>query len=384
MSNGHAILAPSAFERTVPCPGSVGLSIPYLDLPRTDEQIEGDMAHWIALHVAAGRVFTVGELIQPWNLPATQEMLFGAELWAAVVGTNGTAEKSVNISRIHTHCWGTPDNRQLSAELKNGLRILDVYDYKFGHKYVEVFENFQVLAYAVGVLDELGLYDADIWVRLTIVQPRSYHRTGPVRVYEIRADQLRALANIIHTSAWQAVDESGKPRPNAPTKAGPHCEHCPARHECVTLQRAGLSIIEATGTADVANLPPDALGFELAYVQRSIKLLEARETGLAAQAEALLRSGKRVPGYMMEPKTAREAWLPNTSVDEVAALGDMIGVDLRKSADLITPTQARTALKARKIEPTIIDQYAKRPQGAMALVRDTNIEARKAFGGTSK
>lgn len=381
---GHAILAPSSLERTVPCPGSVGLSLPYLSLPRTEEQIEGDMAHWIALQVAAGQAFTIGQMIQPWNLPATLEMIYGAELWASVVGDDGNAEQTVAITRVHRHCWGTPDSWRLTTEVNehgNTVTVLDVRDYKFGHKFVEVFENWQVLAYAIGLLDSLGLVDTDVFVRFTIVQPRSYHRDGPIRVWMRRGDQLRILANDMHASCGQAVDESGNVRKDAPTRAGTHCEHCPARHECKTLQRATLSALDAIGLAEAVSLPPDALGNELTYIKRTIKLLETRATGLEAQAEAVIRGGKRVPGWGLEPTQTREGWLPNSSVDEVGFMGDMVGVDLRAPAKLITPTQARTLMKARKIEPKIIDQYAERPRGALKLVPESNIEARKAFGG---
>lgn len=90
-----------------------------------------------------------------------------------------------------------------------------------------------------------------------------------------------------------------------------------------------------------------------------------------------MRAGRAVPGYGMEPGQAREGWI--APLPEVTSLGDVLGVELRAEAKLLTPTQARAALKRRALDPTTLDAYAHRPQGALKFAKSSPIHARKVF-----
>ncbi len=367
MSGTHATIAPSSLARTVQCAFSVTASLPYLNEPATEEQQEGDAAHWVALQMSQGVTPRVGALA-PNGVPVTDDMIDGGTIWADTVGPYGVAEVPVLIPRIHpTECWGTPDNRRW-----DGIDgVLRVFDYKFGHDFVEVFENWQTTAYASGILDTLeldGYDDQHVWVEHVIVQPRSYHADGPVRSWKERAIDLRARVNV----AWSAAHAALAPNPEANT--GPECIHCPARHECRTLQLAAGRIAEMMGRGERTNMPAAAVGVELTILDRAAELLDARRTGLKAQAEAMIRRGERVPGWAVEHGAGRLAWLPDAPVTELVGMGDVMGVDLRKPVALITPTQAK-----KLIDATVIDAYASRPKTAAKLVIDSTTAARKVF-----
>jgi hypothetical protein len=355
------------------------MQLPYANDPPTPESAEGDAAHWLACGIArGGGAVTPGVSKAPNGVTIDQDMIDGAELFAQVCGPGCTHEKSVDIFGIHPHCHGTPDARKI---LPRKLRVLD---YKYGHRFVEVFEMWQLVAYTLGVIEtELGGTCPDE-IEFVVVQPRAYHPDGPVRSWPYTPAEFRELVARMHKAAHAAVSMAGVPHPNAPATTGPACGDCRARHECVLFQSVAARLVDESGRTERYNLPPEQLGAELSYLDEALERLNARRDGLAVQAETHLRAGHSVPGYGMEPGQAREAWLPDATYSEVTALGAALGANLAAPPKLLTPTQARAEIKRRALDPSLLDAYAHRPRGAMKLTRSSTIRARKAFGVTSK
>jgi hypothetical protein len=375
----HDIIAPSGLDITVQCPRSVGLQMGLPDLP-TEESMEGDAAHWLAMMTANGIPMPVGTPC-PNGVLVDQDMIDGAELWADIVGPYGEAERKVRIVRIHPrHCGGTPDNYRHDPI----AQTVRVFDYKYGHRFVEVFENKQLAAYATGIIDELNLPQAETWVEFVLVQPRSYHPDGPVRRWTVRASDLVGLVNQIHAQVGKAIDENGVPKPDAPAQTGENCRDCKARHLCTLFQRNAASLVDAAGRADLFELPPAQLGAELSYLDGAIQRLKGRRDGLSIQAENSIRSGVDVPGYEMGEGRSTEQWREDADVDTVSAFGAAMGVALCADVKLRTPTQAKAELKRRHLPPELLDAYTHRPRGKMSLTQSSTIKARKAFGATSK
>ena len=152
----HAIIAPSSLDRIVACPGSVYLSSLMPAQPERPEATEGDAAHWVAMRIALGEVVKKGETA-PNGVLVDSEMIEGGETYAdALDYLPGIAEKTVTITAIHhSQCFGTPDFFQYAPN----THTLRVTDYKYGFRYVEVYENWQLMAYASGVMEFLGLSD---------------------------------------------------------------------------------------------------------------------------------------------------------------------------------------------------------------------------------
>ena len=66
-------------------------------------------------------------------------------------------EERVAIPAVHANNWGTPDTWIFGHNATSGRARLVVIDYKFGHEFVEVFENWQLVDYLFGILQELGI-----------------------------------------------------------------------------------------------------------------------------------------------------------------------------------------------------------------------------------
>lgn len=381
----HAFLAPSSASRWVRCALSASLEAAYPETEASPSSLEGTAAHWVVQMLLQGTPVAI-DMQAPNGVAVTQEMLEAAELVrddiVACLGPDWRQylfiEQRVQIPRVHpTQNWGTPDYRAWSR-MNNGHLLLRVWDFKYGHGIVEAFENWQLIDYTAGILDEVlagGTPDTEIVVEMTVIQPRAFHRDGTVRRWRVAASDLRAQINILTAAAAAAT----QPNPKAtPTPEG--CENCNGRHACEALQRSAYMAADKGGQYGALELSPHALGLELRNLKRAQDLLAARVTGIEAQAVAAIKAGQLVPFWAMESVPGRLAWTkPNT---EVFALGDMLGVDLRKEPDAITPTQAKAAAKRIGVSETLFDAYAARPTGAAKLVADDGTKARLIFGNT--
>jgi hypothetical protein len=391
---GHALIKPSALALTMECQASVKLQAAVPEPPDTEEIAEGKAAHWVAMHWAAGKGadWEVGRKFEhggrQWVVDI--EMRNGARTYA-MLGSESSPrlEDPVRISRIHSeHCWGTPDlweffpkgkHRPLTIDGITGevidAPIIRVADYKYGHKYVEVFGNWQLMAYGVGILERLQLTDEDAVFEFVLVQPRSFSRHGVIRVWRVPAVDLRAYVN----QAWNQVQRALGDNPTAQT--GAHCIDCRARHLCETFRAVSANLVDFSGRGELGSLDATALGQELRLLDTALQRLTARRTGLAAAAEASLHAGVRIPYYTLEPTKTRLIWKDGVTPGQVAATGDLFGIDLRKPAEVMTPRQAIDAgIPADIIEGNL----AHRPQGSLQLKPISTKDAEKAFGVTRK
>lgn len=377
----HARIAPSGLHLTIKCPGSVRMQEQVPPVADTEQELEGHAAHLAAMKIAEkswdatpGRKFESQG--RQWELD--DDMLDGALLYAEESQVGGRFEDPVDVRAYIPECWGTPDYwRVWDVDTPTGRQTsLKVIDYKYGYRHVEVFENPQLVAYALGVQAKLQL-PWETPVCLTIVQPRSYNREGPIREWRQNQGVPLRLADL-HAIAMHdivpAVSEALGSQPR--TISGPHCVDCKARVQCPTYRAAKDNILALVGTAQPESLSPQAVGVELHLVRQAIKMLEGRETGLRAHAEACINAGQQIPYWHIERGTSRRVWRDDTPVEALAAMGDLFGYNLRKPAALVTPTQA----KKLGLDERTVGEYSHRPPGALKLVPDDTTQLRKVFG----
>ena len=378
MIDEHAPLAPSSAHIWVVCPGSVQMQRLYPEAEDTPEAREGTAAHWYATEILQGRDVAAGA-IAPNGEPITAEMVDCAQgllvdvrdAMRAHPGAILRVEHRVQMPIVHAQNWGTPDVTLIDT----AQRFIALWDYKFGHRYVDPAGNLQLVDYGVGVLYEVApCADWPNWrVSLNIAQPRNYHVSGPIREWQTDGGKLLDEYVPQLFEAAKAAMAS-----DAPTRSNEHCRDCSAVHACETAQRAGALAMDVAGRVTPVNLPPHAVGLELRLLDDAMTRLKARKTGLEEMALGLIRGGANVPFFSTEYTTGREIW--TVPADEVIALGALMGVTgLEKPAEAITPNQARTAFKKAGIDGTVIDAYADRPRGALRLARVDDNAAKLAF-----
>lgn len=366
--SAHAPLMPSAAGRWVRCPGSVAMEARYPEDADSAKAMQGTAAHWAAAELLEDRDIVLGQ-IAPNGIVLDDEMCEAAQLYArhiydTVPGSeHWYVEERVAIPYVHADNWGTPDFFAMYGG------VLHIVDFKFGHGYVEVFENWQLLDYACGVLDGVnGAADQHIDVVLTIVQPRSYHSDGPVRSWRVTAAEVRPYFNRLQSAAAAAM------QPGAPCRISSECKHCNARHACKALQNAAMDACDVAVTAAPVDMPPDAMGLELRTLQRAADMIKARISGLEEVTLSTIRRGGSVPGYRIEHAKGRKRW--NAPIEQVITMAKLMEIDIARSLAAITPSQAvKSGLPA-----DLVDMFSIVPQGEAKIVADDGTRARQVFG----
>ncbi len=363
MSN-HSKLSPSSASRWIACAGSVRLCVQYPS-ETSNEADEGTAAHWAAAELLNGSPVCIGQVAEN-GVTLNEEMIDAAHMYVGAIGSESVhVEEKIDIASIHARCFGTPD----AWRYDGNTNTLHIYDFKYGHRHVEVFENWQLITYAAGILEALGVTgdtDQHLNVVFVIVQPRSYHSDGPVRTWQCKASYLRPHFNKLRYAADLAM------RSDAKLTTNPECRDCSARHACPALQKFAYVAADQSTQSAPLELNATALGLELHMLERAKTMLDARISGLQEQTLARVKKGESVPFYRTEPSTGRSTW--SKPFNEVVVLGKMFGVDVAKQA-LITPAQATKA----GIPEAVVTSYCAATVRGVKLVSDDGSHARKIF-----
>jgi len=377
MSGEHSILPPSSSARRVQCSASTTMEARYPETEESPESRDGTAAHWALAEMLHGRVVAEGQ-IAPNGIYLTTEMLEAADVMYddialelkpyGLVPSQGQIEVPVAIPRIHAQSWGTPDYR---IWLPKARPTLLAYDFKFGFRGVDAFENWQMVEYVAGLTGGVmarGVSDEDIDVTVKIVQPRSFHGGGTIKVWSFVASEIRGLINIANHAAHKALG------PFATTEVGEECRDCSARFACPTLHQASLTACDMAGAAQPFDLPPEAMALEYRTLNRYRALLDARASGLEQQLLALGKRGAALNGLRIEHGAGRERWtIPEAQVIEI---GKALGVDIAKPPAALTPKQALKAGLPEIVLPGLVNT----PRGEAKLVFDDGSLARRVFG----
>ena len=293
-------------------------TIPQYDRHYADEGIEAEIA---AYDMLAGRTLSTTD----------PDMIEGAQIFCDAV-LNVCSDLSKVIIQgilacpdIAHNVIGSPDV-WFFDKAKNQIHI---FDYKYGHNFIDAFENWQLICYASSVLSNTN-HAPDVSITLWIIQPRNYNYQGVVRKWEVDEEKLQPYFDVLREGAIVANSD------NAPLVTGSHCYRCHAAHACDQLRRVGMSALDlADGNLEDVSIAK--IGFMLSLLEDGISRLKALELGLKEDVSYRIRSGEAVDGYTLAPSYTNKRWAKPES--EILAIGDLYGINL-KSEKLITPTQA--------------------------------------------
>lgn len=379
----HSKAPISSAARIIQCNGSVPLEALNPETEQSEDARNGDAAHWIAATLLSdlkkfrqSRLFRPGTAA-PNGVVIDDEMIEAADIFTSyvhdLVGSDALeamhVEETIYAPAIHSECWGTPDVWWASVGAAGA--IVHIPDFKYGHRFVDAFENWQCIGYGAAVLSRpefSGIDRNQIQMNFHIIQPRNYHAAGPIRTWTTTAATLIPYWEQLTLAYAAAFSQS----PLCMT--GDECRDCRGRHYCPALAKAADNAMDFAGQSTPLNLTTEALAVELRMIHAAKKRLDARATGLEEQALSILRSGQRVPGFMLGQGQAREQW--TVDADTVAAMADGFGIDVRKPPSVITPAQARKA----GLDVEVVKAISTRPAGALKLEPVTDEKLRKVFG----
>lgn len=382
----HARLAPSSANRWGPggCPGSVAMEERIPPDPDSEEAREGTAAHHYLMTALQGHPAAVGTLA-PNGFPIDQEMVEAAadliqdvhDTMRAHPGATVTLEDRVHMTRsIHPDCWGTLDICLVDPLTKT----MFIWEYKYGHRYVDPYRNWQAISYAIGKFESLGYeipaqwgtdrYMGDWRITVTIAQPRNYAPEGPMREWYIGGKHLQDLAEKLKAAAYEAS------QPDAPLITGSHCRDCRAIGlPCAALMRAVGNAIDVRWPQRNSNsdFPPEALGLQIRVLRTAQERIKAQLSALEELAIGLIKQGKSIPWSQLGSVNSRRVWKDDP--EKVAAAARLFGIDLWKPA-VLTPAQA---LKAGAPE-SFVNGFSDKPQGALKLLPMDENSAARVFG----
>ena len=381
----HAFLAPSSAPEWVFCAAAPSAQKQYPQ-PPTDATRDGEASHWVASETldsysaSSAGVLLPNDFIgktAPNGVFIDKGMTDGAGLYIndilKVAQQHGLiqalqVEQRVYITRDHdSQNWGTPDC--WVYDIKSNT--LYVWDYKFGHKYVPIFENWQVINYTVGILDNItggnGFSDQQVNVVMRIVQPRCYNAGELIREWRVKSSDLRSYANILSAAAEKTCGV------NPTFTSGPHCTYCSARKACPGATSAAMAAIDVTNMCgSLIDLPPDVAGLELTMLTRAAEALKARITGLEAQIESLIISGTHVPGWGHKATQGSIKWAKPDKF--VLMLGKAFKKDFTKN-NVCTPKQAIDM----GVDESVINAHTIKPTPGVKIVKYDGSLARHIF-----
>ncbi len=224
----HSPLGGSVAARFIACPGSVGLitRLP-IEVVSTDPLQEEWREVGTAAHALAAKALWTEK--DAWELsgenfgwPLNADDLVAIQTYLEYVRSvrtfNQFIEEEVGNSELHEHLHGTLD----WSQYQESDNFMEVVDYKHGAGViVEVEENLQIMYY---VFCKISKWNArpSMRIRLTIVQPRAFHKDGPIRSWDTTAEYILNWGYKVLLPAMLNTEISDELNP------GKHCQFCPA------------------------------------------------------------------------------------------------------------------------------------------------------------
>lgn len=346
----HSLISPSSAHRWLVCAASPTAQQRYPD-PGSAAAAEGTEAHELAARLVAdaacGRTpERNGDEMHDAGLLYAQDVLTEMRRLSCYVPD---VEVPVAAPTIHPDSYGTPDCVLLARD------ELIIWDFKYGHRQVDAYQNWQLINYAAAFADRLPSV-----IRLRVVQPRCYTRSNPVDEWVTDPQTLEGHFHRLRNAAIRVHE------PNPLTVSGPHCLYCRALHDCPAAQGSAMSALDVMASMNQERLTPGQLGANLRLLRRGKEAIELLLTAIEEQVVAQIND---VPGWSLDSSPGRRKWIRGTG--EVLAMGDLMGVDLRKG-DPITPAQAQK----KGIDESVIKAYSSRDTVVKLVESDKTLAAR--------
>lgn len=336
---------------------------------------EGTAGHWVAHMMGQGYIVTEG-VKAPNAVEVDDDMLDGANLYLTDLRERSAGypvymEMTLLARHIHEQCGGTPDAWSWNPT----TRTLTVWDYKYGFRFVDAFENPQLSIYVSAVLDYLhqigaivldGHSEQDITVDIVIVQPRSFS-AGVVRNWKVKAAMLRPLWNQLRSAAVAVVGA------NPTLRAGDHCNDCAARHACPAAQRASLVALDISARSVPHDLTAAQAGDALRRLKAAEQALKSMITGLEQQVLYSIQQGEQNPHWSLGYGNTKTVYTEDGE-QQILALASVMGVDIAKERRAKTPLQVMSIM-----DPALVKRFITTRPGGRKLTPFTERSLRKAL-----
>lgn len=365
----HSPFGASGAHRWTVCPGSIRLQREWAEKHGPPEETpwakEGTEAHELAAQCLRNG-HDAAEFAQIVNLD--DSAIEGVQLYLDTIrhdlkqfGGELEIEKKFGLTDFHAMFWGTAD-----AVLITKTRDMLVYDLKMGRGHIVEIQshnggpNVQLGFYALGALHNAGQHINHI--QIVLVQPRAWHRDGPVR----RAYVDKSSLNTLRDKLIEAAAEAEKP--DAKLVPGDHCRFCSAMAGCPAIAQFAYQEAQKNICADPANYGNE----DLSQVLEHIDIIEQWIAAVRAHAHVVAAGPKGIPGWKLVDKQGRRRWIDEKQV--VRKLCLLWGLDEKDvyKRSLKSPAQVEELLLPDQRQDSGFKSLCPSVSSGKTLVRSSN------------
>lgn len=346
----------SAASQWIYCHEAAWLA-PLYPKPEGTAAREGTAAHYLAEQVLKGAVPST--LI---NTPAHNGVIISDDMVDPVMtyvdhvrshGPGYWVEQAIEIQFSVGKVTGTCDGASFNFNEIDGTLYID--DFKYGYAPVDVFENWQLIIYAMGVFIKYGSNTPIQRVVMSIIQPRAYHHDGPIRTWTITKDQLNEyFVKLSHTV--ESIHSDSRQ-----CTSGHHCRYCDALAFCPTAKQSCMNAVDVVMNAIPDTDTPQQIAELLDVLTYASKTIQHTLDAVTARAESSILSGVPVPGYNFEPGRGKRRFIdPQQAIDTAR----VFGVDVTTTKP-VTPAEA----ERRGLDKSVVNSLTVTPSTAPKLVK---------------
>lgn len=350
--------------------------------------------------VCAGSLFFENLPEQETNAPAMEGTAAGEYLQAlietgapphAATATNGVAFD--DDMRFHTEPIAQAVRENAATEVlcekridwltRSGVWIRGQYDMsyvgndgklyiddlKYGWVPVDVFENWQLLGYAIGeVIRRQTIFDKIV---LRVHQPRPHHEDGQIRAWELSYNELLSYKEKIE----KRMEDISNGEKTLVTSS--KCKYCPAAASaCPAMSKMFYRGIEVSHEFMQDDIDEKELSFQLDLITRATEVLKIKSDSLKALAVDRIRKGKLIPNYVSEQILGDRKWKTGVTPDMIEALTGKKVV----TSTMLSPAQAEKMGVPKEFVASIVDRHF---AGTKVVRKDTTKIGNKIFGGNN-
>lgn len=206
---------------------------------------------------------------------------------------------------------------------------LCIEDLKYGWGIVDVKENWQLIAYAIGEVIRRGQAFPEI--SLKIHQPRPHHEEGSTREYIMSYNELLEYKEKIEVRMQELADGLKT------LTTSKHCKYCSGAAEaCPAFSRLFYRALEISTEFFQDSLTEEEISRQLDQIKRAEEVIKIKSDSLVELGVSRIKKGKIIPGYIQVDKFGYRTWKKNVTPE---ALNLMTGFDVIEKT-VMSPAKA--------------------------------------------
>lgn len=187
---------------------------------------------------------------------------------------------------------------------------LCVDDLKYGWGIVEVKENWQLLAYAIGEIIRRGQGFNEIVLR--ILQPRPHHEDSDVREWILTYTQLLEYKEKIEIRMQDLADGLKT------LTTSQQCKYCAGAAEaCPAFSRLYYLALEVSTEFYQDSLSDIEIAAQLDQIKRAEEVIKIKHDSLVELGTSRIRKGRIIPGYVQVDKYGHRNWKRGVSPESI-------------------------------------------------------------------